>query len=416
MKTVSCTSHIGRSNHEKNSGKNTSISSAGDLGATETHNNHEYTKEDVARMQSYIDLDLKSHNVQFDRSLQVVDRLELVDAVKQIYHEEFDQAVENYNQKMIEKGKKDRCIDNYFEHISNSKKQEIAVEGILQVGEFEDWKDIPLDMKKKVLPIYLKALNAVLEGVPGFKLAGASFHINEGSPHLQYVGVCVDDAERKTGMEKRIGKAAVFTREVLSEILQDKVREVMEPMIQKEFGWEFEEKQTGRNKDLSKNEWLNNKLQNENAVLKEQLEVREQQVASLDHQLVYCQAQIEQKEKQINVIESFSEYKNESQGIYNMILQQQQMLRHMEEAKVKKLFKGTKDADEWIEKMKELLLDLREQIERGINRLKHFEIKYEVPVKEQRSRTLEERIKTADIERDLQDKPAVLKQMDRDSR
>ena len=415
MKAVSCTSHIGRSNHEKNSGKNTSISTAGDLAATEIHNNHEYTNEDVARMQSYIDLDLKPHNVQFDRNLQVVDRLDLVDAVKELYHEEFDAAVMKYNRKQIENGKESRCIDDYFEHISNNKKQEIAVEGILQVGEFDDWKGISLDMKKKVMPIYLDALRAVLGAIPGFKLAGASFHINEGSPHLQYVGICVDESVKKTGMEKRIGKAAVFTREVLSEILQDKVREVMEPMIQKEFGWRFEEKQTGRNKDLSKNEWLNDKLQQENAALKEQLEAREQQMAALDQQLVQYQEQIQWAEKQVDTIESFSEYDNEFNRIREMVLQQQQMLRHMEEAKVKKLFKGTKEADDWIEKMKELLLNLREQIERGIRKLKHFEIKEKIQPTEQRSRTLEERLREATKERDLQDKPAV-QNINRDSR
>lgn len=261
MKSVSITSHIGRSQHDNKSGKDTRIRNASDLARASRHNNHDYTQDDVDRMESSINLDLKKYNKQYNRYLKRVDHLDLVSTVKEMYHEEFDAAVENYNKKQISKNHSERCINDYFTSISDNEKQEVAVEGIIQIGDMDDWKDSSIEDRLRIEPILFRGLEEVLK-IKGFKLAGVSFHVNETSPHLHYVGICVDESIKKTGMAKRIGKAKVFTKEVLSEVLQNNVRKAMEPLVQKEFGLNFKEKETGRNKDLSKNQLINADLEN----------------------------------------------------------------------------------------------------------------------------------------------------------
>ena len=61
----------------------------------------------------------------------------ILDDVKRIYHEEFDDALERYN-----KGKRsDRVINDYLEHVSESR-GDVACEIIIQIGDREFWESI----------------------------------------------------------------------------------------------------------------------------------------------------------------------------------------------------------------------------------------------------------------------------------
>ena len=297
MISVAMTSHIGATQHDRLAKSNT-ISTGADLANVEKHNNHEYTEEDVARMQSNIDLSEKEQNQQYDRNLQKVERLDLVNSVQEIYHEEFDAAVAEYNQKQIEAGKPQRQITDYFESISENKKQEVAVEGLIQIGELENWKGMTMADKLRVVPVLESGLNVIATEIPGFKVAGASLHMNEGSPHIHYVGVCVDESEKQKGLNKRVGKSAVFTKEVLSEVLQNRLREVMEPQAKEIFGWDFKVKKTGRNQDLNKNEYVNQKLQEANKELLQQNERLMSQQTVLEAEIARLSSEKTQAEEQ----------------------------------------------------------------------------------------------------------------------
>lgn len=281
MKKVSITSHIGRSQHDLNSGKDTRIQTASDLAHAEKHNNHNYTQEDVVRMESAIDLSLRHFNKQYDSEMNQVEYLRIVDIVKATYHEEFDDAVSEYNSKQCSKGHPERCIADYYDHISKNEKAEVAVEGILQIGDMEDWEQLPMSERLRIEHILLRGLDEIKK-IPGFRFMGASFHVNESSPHFHYIGICIDETQKKTGLSKRISKSAVFNREILSSVVQDKVREVMEPILIQEFGWEFKEKETGRNKDLSKKQLQNEQLQKEN----ERLQQKNEQLQKENEQLL----------------------------------------------------------------------------------------------------------------------------------
>ena len=58
--------------------------------------------------------------------------------------------------------------------------------------------------------------------MPTFKIADATIHFDEISPHLHIVGVPIIE-NCKRGMKKQVGKSQVFTKTSLTEI-QDKMR------------------------------------------------------------------------------------------------------------------------------------------------------------------------------------------------
>ena len=284
MTQVAYTNHIGRSSRDNHSGKNTAICNLADLAAVEKHNNHDYTQEDVDRMESAINLNLKGYNSQYvmvDGELTKIDgHIDLEARVRTIYKEQFTAAVDDYNQRQVAAGHPGRQICSYINKISGSKQQEVAVEGLIQFGSFEDWADKTMEEKQQVVPLLLQSLKDTLAELKHddveFVLAGASVHLNEGSPHLHYVGVPVQHAENAhNGPKTRVSKSAVFTRDTLGAGLQDNVRAKIEPQLMATFGWEFEKKKAGRNQDLSKNQIANDKLQ-------EQIHKRENDLRALN--------------------------------------------------------------------------------------------------------------------------------------
>ena len=69
----------------------------------------------------------------------------LVQDVKKVYKEQFDEAVREYNKKQT---RDDRKIDDYFEKTAKSNK-DMAVELIFQIGDKEFWDKNP-DKRRKM--------------------------------------------------------------------------------------------------------------------------------------------------------------------------------------------------------------------------------------------------------------------------
>lgn len=173
----------------------------------------------------------------------------ILQSVKEIYHQEFDDALKKYNA-----GKRmDRQIDDYLKHVSD-KKSDVGAEIIIQIGDKDFWNDISKPDQKKLDGLFQKQLLELQKLVPEFKIASAVIHYDESSPHMHVVGVPVSDGFSR-GLEKQVSKTRVFTPERLS-MLQDKMREhAKECMLDYPdiFGnKQLADKQTGRNKDLPK--------------------------------------------------------------------------------------------------------------------------------------------------------------------
>ena len=143
----------------------------------------------------------------------------IVEDTKNLYLELFEDARIKYNEKQT---RNDRKIESYFNHISNDNKRDLACEIIIELGDMDFWVDKDDKFKKKMVEFFKEQIVDLEEVVPNFKIANATIHFDESSPHLHIVGVPFKDG-MKNGMEKQVGKSDVFNKVSLKEI-QDKMR------------------------------------------------------------------------------------------------------------------------------------------------------------------------------------------------
>lgn len=132
---------------------------------------------------------------------------DIVQDTKDLYVELFDEARINYNNKQT---RDDRKIDNYFNKIANDNKHDLAVEIIIELGDMHYWKDKTKEEKYKMIEVFKNQIVDLERIIPSFKVANATIHFDESSPHLHIVGVPVKE-NCKTGMNKQVGKLDVFT-------------------------------------------------------------------------------------------------------------------------------------------------------------------------------------------------------------
>lgn len=165
--------------------------------------------------------------------------------VQEVYHREFDEALKIYNEKQK---RADRRIDDYFDHVSGLN-QDMAVEIIFQCGNMEFWEK-HAGKEDKMYYVYNYTLKNLMMLLPGFKVANAVIHFDEASPHMHVVGVPVHEGYKK-GLSRRVAKRNVFTKEVLSGVLQGQLRDIAEECFYFHLKERFEEKQEGRNQDLT---------------------------------------------------------------------------------------------------------------------------------------------------------------------
>ena len=172
----------------------------------------------------------------------------VVEDIKNLYLELFEDARIKYNEKQT---RNDRKIENYFNHISNDNKRDLACEIIIELGDMDFWVDKDDKFKHKMTEVFKEQILDLEEVVPNFKIANATIHFDESSPHLHIVGVPFKDG-MKNGMEKQVGKSDVFTKVSLKNI-QDKMREYCINSFNRIYhlNYTLKVKEEGRNVDIN---------------------------------------------------------------------------------------------------------------------------------------------------------------------
>ena len=172
---------------------------------------------------------------------------DIVNDVKDLYLEEFEEARIEYNNKQT---RNDRKIDNYFMKINESQ-NDLACEIIVELGDMDFWKDKDNEYRLKMIDVYNEQVNDLAKILPTFKIANATIHFDETSPHMHIVGVpIIENCTR--GMKKQVGKSQLFTKESLTKI-QDKMRNACIKSFNKFYSMDIKlkEKQKGRNQDIN---------------------------------------------------------------------------------------------------------------------------------------------------------------------
>ena len=172
----------------------------------------------------------------------------IVDDVKELYKKEFEKSRIEYNEKQT---REDRKINDYFTHIANNTKNDLACEIIIELGDKKYWDTKNNDYKRKMTNVYQKQVEDLENFVPSFKVTSAIIHYDETSPHLHIVGVPIKEVN-KNGMSKQVGKTAVFTKDSLK-LIQDKMRTLCIESFNNEYNLDsvVKKKLKGRNQDIN---------------------------------------------------------------------------------------------------------------------------------------------------------------------
>lgn len=262
--------------------------------------------------------------------------------VQAVYHDQFDEAVQKYND--LQK-REDRKIKDYLHHVSDSKNNDVAVEIIIQLGDAEYWKDKDMDFKRSMNLYFEDQLERLKREMPDFKIANAVIHYDEKSPHMHVVGVPVAHGYKR-GLEVRCSKTQIFTKKTLSR-LQDVMR--LNPklptkmlIVNRKDPVETKPKKKGRNFDFTKQEL--------DEYTKERLE-REKHLEELDQAIL-------QKEKEIAELGSSAQLKEKDivvldEKIEHLKSEQKKDERDLEEIQ-SRLSMYEKKADEAQEQLKQI--------------------------------------------------------------
>lgn len=254
MEGISFTAHV--------SNKKSAITSKSKLAGVAKHNLRKYKSEEYSAENIFL----------------IYGTDNLVQDVKAVYHQEFDEALKVYNENQT---RADRKIEDYFEHVAN-KEQDMAVEIIIQVGDRAYWQE-HCENKVFIRRIYRMLLEELQYQLPQFVVANAVVHMDEDSPHMHVVGVPVGTRYKK-GMSKQVSKRKVFTKEVLSVVLQEKLRAFANQKAEIVLGEQIREKSKGRNHDLSVMEYKVLKEEIRYNELKEQADEKQQEKELLERE------------------------------------------------------------------------------------------------------------------------------------
>lgn len=267
--------HLGS---DKNKSKLAKKVSKGNVsGTTSLSNNAIQNANDLSRVNKH---NLRDYDNQRELIRTIYGTNDIVNDVKQVYLDEFEKARLEYNNKQT---REDRKIEDYFKKVCDSQ-NDIACEIIIELGDMDFWNDKDKEYRFKMVDVYNEQIKDLIKIVPDFKIANATIHFDEVSPHMHIVGVPVA-TNCNRGMKKQVGKSKLFTKTSLTEI-QDKMRNACIKSYNKfyEINTRLKEKQKGRNQDINVKDMGNYREIKKQLAKKEQkLEKANTQTKQLDN-------------------------------------------------------------------------------------------------------------------------------------
>ena len=287
--------------------------------------------------------DVNKHNLRdYDNQRELIRTIygtnDIVNDVKQVYLDEFEEARLEYNNKQT---REDRKIKDYFKKVCDSQ-NDISCEIIIELGDMDFWNDKDKEYRLKMIDVYNEQIKDLIQIVPTFKIANATIHFDENSPHMHVVGVPVIE-NCKRGMKKQVGKSKVFTKTSLTEI-QDKMRNTCIKSYNKfyEVDTRLKEKQKGRNQDINVNEMGSYRK------IKKQLEQKEQK--------------LEKANKQTKKLDTDSANINEIlDNLKPTLINKNNMVISSEDVqKIKKFTKDVKDTNKTVRSVNDLNIAINE--------------------------------------------------------
>ena len=325
--------HLGS---DKNKSKLAKKVSKGNVsGTTSLSNNAIQNANDLSRVNKH---NLRDYDNQKELIRTIYGTNDIVNDVKQVYLDEFEKARLEYNNKQT---REDRKIEDYFKKVCDSQ-NDIACEIIIELGDMDFWNDKNNEYRLKMIDVYNEQVKELIKIVPTFKIANATIHFDETSPHMHVVGIPVIK-NCKRGMKKQVGKSQVFTKTSLTEI-QDKMRNACIKSYNKfyEVDIRLKEKQKGRNQDINVNEMENYRK------IKKQLEKKEQKLEKANKQTKKLDTD------SANINEILDNLKPTLMNKNNMVISNEDI------QKIKNFTKDVKDTNKTVRSVNDLNMAIRD--------------------------------------------------------
>ena len=287
--------------------------------------------------------DVNKHNLRdYDNQRELIRTIygsnDIVNDVKELYLEEFEEARIKYNNKQI---REDRKIKDYFKKVCESQ-NDIACEIIIELGDMDFWNDKTEEYRLKMIDVYNEQVKYLIKIIPTFKIANATIHFDETSPHMHIVGVpIIENCTR--GMKKKVGKSQLFTKESLTKI-QDKMRNSCIKSFNKFYNMDIKlkEKQKGRNQDI------NVKDMGDYKIIKKQLSEKEKKLSKANKQT----SKLDNTTKDINQI--LDNLKPAKFNKNNMIISNEDV------EKIKNFTKDVKDTTKTVRSVNDLNMAIKD--------------------------------------------------------
>ena len=300
---------------------------------------------------------------------------DIVNDVKQVYLDEFEQARIEYNNKQT---REDRKIEDYFKKVCESQ-NDIACEIIIELGDMDFWNDKDEKYRFKMVDVYNEQVKDLIKIVPDFKISNATIHFDEVSPHMHIVGVPIS-YDCKRGMKKQVVKSKLFTKTTLTQI-QDKMRNACIKSFNKFYDMDFKlkEKQKGRNQDINVNDMSNYRE------IKKQLAKKEQKLEKANIQT----RELDNTSKDINTI--LDNLKPTLMNKNNMVISNEDV------QKIKKYTEDVKDVTQTVRSVNDLNIAIKDFEHSTFERIKEVSsLKYEIELKDNEISSLKSKLSTKD--------------------
>ena len=324
--------------------------------------------------------DVNKHNLRdYDNQRELIRTIygtdDIVNDVKQVYLDEFEEARLEYNNKQT---REDRKIEDYFKKVCESQ-NDIACEIIIELGDMDFWNDKDERYRFKMVDVYNEQIKDLTKIIPDFKIANATIHFDETSPHLHIVGVPVS-YDCKRGMKKQVVKSKLFTKTTLTQI-QDKMRNACIKSFNKFYDMNFtlKETQKGRNQDI------NVKDMGDYREIKKQLAKKEQKL----EEAITQTKELDNTSKDINVI--LNNLKPTKLNKNNMVISNEDV------QKIKNYTKDVKDITQTVRSVNDLNIAIKDfehsafEIEK-----ENRSLKYEIELKDNEISSLKNELSTKD--------------------
>ena len=300
---------------------------------------------------------------------------DIVNDVKQMYIDEFEESRLEYNQKQT---REDRKIEDYFKKVCESQ-NDIACEIIIELGDMDFWNDKNNEYRLKMGDVYNEQVKDLIKIVPDFKIANATIHFDEVSPHMHIVGIPIS-YDCKRGMKRQVVKSKLFTKTTLTQI-QDKMRNACIKSFNKFYDMDFKlkEKQKGRNQDINVKDMGNYRK------IKKQLKQKEQKLEKANAKT----KQLDDTSKDIdNILDSLKPTK----------LNKNNMVISNEDAqKLKNYTKDVKDITQTVRSVNDLNMAIKDFEHTTFETIREVSsLKYEIELKDNEIGSLKKELSTKD--------------------